>query len=194
MPGQASWRWAGSPSRRRRRRRGAGVTLSRRSASPDSQPALHSGTTGTPKGTAFRHGQVLWLAETWPPCCLGACGSAGALPVVPADEPRGGGILGTYAPYFLSAPWTSGSEDFYALSKALPACARPCFLRARFYEKVWERSRRRPPAPVPRPPAGRAAARCGAGEAGRPAPGRPGPLRQLMVGSAPCPTPAGGLP
>jgi len=101
-----------------------------------------SGTTGTPRGVAFRHGQVLWLAET-----LGALLPWRArvrpgrylsfLPMNHVVE----GILGTYAPYFLPAPvdvWFL--EDFYALPRALPRVRPTVFFSVpRFYEKVWER-------------------------------------------------------
>jgi long-chain acyl-CoA synthetase len=101
-----------------------------------------SGTTGTPKGTTFRHGQVLWLAETlnallpWRARVLPAR-YLSFLPMNHVVE----GILGTYAPYFLPAPvdvWFL--EDFYALAQALPRVRPTVFFSVpRFYEKVWER-------------------------------------------------------
>jgi long-chain acyl-CoA synthetase len=101
-----------------------------------------SGTTGTPRGVSFRHGQVLWLAET-----LGALlpwrarvRPARYLSFLPMNHVVEG-ILGTYAPYFLPAPvdvWFL--EDFYALSRALPRVRPTVFFSVpRFYEKVWER-------------------------------------------------------
>ncbi len=101
-----------------------------------------SGTTGTPKGTAFRHGQVLWLAETltsllpW----RARVRPARYLSFLPMNHVVEG-ILGTYAPYYLPAPvdvWFL--EDFHALSQALPRVRPTVFFSVpRFYEKVWER-------------------------------------------------------
>jgi long-chain acyl-CoA synthetase len=101
-----------------------------------------SGTTGAPKGTSFRHGQVLWLAETlnallpW----RARVRPARYLSFLPMNHVVEG-ILGTYAPYFLPAPvdvWFL--EDFYALAQALPRVRPTVFFSVpRFYEKVWER-------------------------------------------------------
>jgi long-chain acyl-CoA synthetase len=101
-----------------------------------------SGTTGTPRGTCFRHGQVLWLAETlaallpW----RARVRPARYLSFLPMNHVVEG-ILGTYAPYYLPAPvdiWFL--EDFYALSRALPRVRPTIFFSVpRFYEKVWER-------------------------------------------------------
>ena len=101
-----------------------------------------SGTTGTPRGASFRHGQVLWLAETlaallpW----RARVRPARYLSFLPMNHVVEG-ILGTYAPYYLPAPvdvWFL--EDFYALSRALPRVRPTAFFSVpRFYEKVWER-------------------------------------------------------
>jgi long-chain acyl-CoA synthetase len=101
-----------------------------------------SGTTGTPRGVAFRHGQVLWMAETLAALLpwrvrIRPARYLSFLPMNHVVE----GILGTYAPYFMPAPvdvWFL--EDFYALSRALPRVRPTVFFSVpRFYEKVWER-------------------------------------------------------
>jgi long-chain acyl-CoA synthetase len=155
-----------------------------------------SGTTGAPKGTAFRHGQLLWMAETlsallpW----RARVRPARYLSFLPMNHVVEG-ILGTYAPYFLPAPvdvWFL--EDFHALSRALPRVRPTVFFSVpRFYEKVWERfaeqaagrlylglpagSRRRAPRQLLRPLLRQAVLR----KAGLDR------CSQLMVGSAPCP-------
>jgi long-chain acyl-CoA synthetase len=151
-----------------------------------------SGTTGTPRGTAFRHGQVLWLAETMTSLLpwRARVRPARYLSFLPMNHVVEG-ILGTYAPYYLPAPvdvWFL--EDFHALSQALPRVRPTVFFSVpRFYEKVWERFAEQP--------AGRL-------YLGLPAGGLRGALRplarravlrragldrcdQLLVGSAPCP-------
>ncbi len=101
-----------------------------------------SGTTGSPKGVPFRHGQVLWLAETLASLLPWRARIAPArylsfLPMNHVVE----GILGTYAPSFMPAPvdvWFL--EDFHALSHVLPRVRPTIFFSVpRFYEKVWER-------------------------------------------------------
>jgi long-chain acyl-CoA synthetase len=101
-----------------------------------------SGTTGVPRGASFRHGQVLWLAETMTSLLpwrvrVRPARYLSFLPMNHVVE----GILGTYAPYFLPAPvdvWFL--EDFYSLSRALPRVRPTVFFSVpRFYEKVWER-------------------------------------------------------
>ncbi len=151
-----------------------------------------SGTTGTPRGTAFRHGQVLWLAETMTSLLpwRARVRPARYLSFLPMNHVVEG-ILGTYAPYYLPAPvdvWFL--EDFHALTQALPRVRPTVFFSVpRFYEKVWERF------------AEQAAGRL---YLGLPAGGLRGALRplvrravlrragldrcdQLLVGSAPCP-------
>jgi long-chain acyl-CoA synthetase len=106
-----------------------------------------SGTTGTPRGVAFRHSQLLWLAETvnslfpWKTRTRPAR-YLSFLPMNHVVE----GIMGTYTPYFLPAPvdvWLL--EDFFALSRALPRVRPTVFFSVpRFYEKIWERFAAKP--------------------------------------------------
>jgi long-chain acyl-CoA synthetase len=99
-----------------------------------------SGTTGTPKGVAFTHGQLVWMAETM----------AGLLPWTARTRPAAylsflpmnhvvEGILGTWAPYWLPAPVRiTFLDDFRAVARALPM-VRPTlfFCVPRLYEKAW---------------------------------------------------------
>jgi len=101
-----------------------------------------SGTTGTPQGVTFRHGQLLWMAEIlnallpW----RARIRPARYLSFLPMNHVVEG-ILGTYSTYYLPAPvdvWFL--EDFFSLSKALPRVRPTVFFSVpRFYEKVWER-------------------------------------------------------
>jgi long-chain acyl-CoA synthetase len=100
-----------------------------------------SGTTGSPKGAAFRHGQVLWLAQTVASLIPWKARTSPArylsfLPMNHVVE----GILGTYAPSFIPAPVDIFFlEDFHALSHVLPRVRPTVFFSVpRFYEKVWD--------------------------------------------------------
>ncbi|HTO22366.1 MAG TPA: AMP-binding protein, partial [Spirochaetia bacterium] len=100
-----------------------------------------SGTTGQPKGAAFRHDQVRWMAETLASLLPWKARTHRAtylsfLPMSHVVE----GILGTYAPYYLPAPveiWFL--QDFRGLARALPRVRPTVFFSVpRFYEKLWE--------------------------------------------------------
>ena len=104
-----------------------------------------SGTTGTPKGVGFRHGQLAWMAETM--CALlpwkARIEPARYLSFLPMNHVVEG-ILGAYAPYYLPAPVdVTFLEDFHGLAGTLPR-VRPTifFTIPRFYEKVWDGFRR----------------------------------------------------
>jgi long-chain acyl-CoA synthetase len=100
-----------------------------------------SGTTGPPKGVAFDHANLRWMAETM----------AGLLPWQARTRPARylsflpmnhvvEGILATYSAYFLpAAVEIYFLEDFHALAPALRK-ARPSifFSVPRVYEKVWQ--------------------------------------------------------
>jgi long-chain acyl-CoA synthetase len=101
-----------------------------------------SGTTGSPKGVTFRHGQVLWLAETIASLLPWKARTSPArylsfLPMNHVVE----GILGTYAPSYIPAPVDIFFlEDFHALSRVLPMVRPTVFFSVpRFYDKVWDR-------------------------------------------------------
>jgi long-chain acyl-CoA synthetase len=101
-----------------------------------------SGTTGPPNGSAFRHGQLLWLAETVASLLPWKARTRPArylsfLPMNHVVE----GILGTYTPAYIPAPVdVYFLEDFHALARALPQVRPTVFFSVpRFYEKVWER-------------------------------------------------------
>jgi long-chain acyl-CoA synthetase len=101
-----------------------------------------SGTTGSPKGVTFRHGQVLWLAETIASLLPWKARTSPArylsfLPMNHVVE----GILGTYAPSYIPAPVDIFFlEDFHALARVLPRVRPTVFFSVpRFYEKVWDR-------------------------------------------------------
>jgi long-chain acyl-CoA synthetase len=101
-----------------------------------------SGTTGAPKGVGFRHGQLLWMAETMSALIPWKARTRPArylsfLPLNHVVE----GILGAYAPSYVPAPVdVTFLEDFRGLSRALPRVRPTIFFSVpRFYEKVWER-------------------------------------------------------
>jgi long-chain acyl-CoA synthetase len=99
-----------------------------------------SGTTGRPKGVAFTHRQLRWLAETM----------AGLLPWTARTRPADylsflpmnhvvEGILATYAPYWLPAPVrVSFLDDFRQVGEALRRVRPTIFFSVpRLYEKAW---------------------------------------------------------
>jgi long-chain acyl-CoA synthetase len=99
-----------------------------------------SGTTGRPKGVAFTHRQLRWMAETL----------AGLLPWSARTRPAEylsflpmnhvvEGILATYAPYWLPAPVrVSFLDDFQQVAKALRQVRPTIFFSVpRLYEKAW---------------------------------------------------------
>jgi long-chain acyl-CoA synthetase len=100
-----------------------------------------SGTTGSPKGVAFTHGQLRWLAET----------IASLVPWRARTEPVAyvsflpmnhvvEGILGTYGPYTMPAPvQIAFVEDIHDVPEALRSVRPTVFFSVpRLYEKVWE--------------------------------------------------------
>jgi long-chain acyl-CoA synthetase len=101
-----------------------------------------SGTTGTPKGVGFSHGQLLWMAETMSALLpwqarVEAARYLSFLPMNHVVE----GILSAYATYYVPAPVdVTFLENFRGLSQALPRVRPTIFFSVpRFYEKVWER-------------------------------------------------------
>jgi long-chain acyl-CoA synthetase len=101
-----------------------------------------SGTTGTPKGVGFRHGQLVWMARTMSALLPWKARTAPArylsfLPMNHVVE----GILGAYAPYTVPAAVDiTFLEDFHALPQTLPRVRPTIFFSVpRFYEKVWDR-------------------------------------------------------
>ncbi len=101
-----------------------------------------SGTTGTPKGVGFRHGQLLWMAETMSAILPWKARIAPArylsfLPMNHVVE----GILSAYGAYYMPAPVDiTFLEDFHALAQTLPRVRPTVFFSVpRFYEKLWDR-------------------------------------------------------
>jgi len=100
-----------------------------------------SGTTGSPKGVAFDHGNLRFMAES-----LGSLFPwhsrtrrvvyLSFLPMNHVVE----GILTTYGPYYAPAPLDLFFlEDFRDLARVLPRVRPTVFFSVpRFYEKVWE--------------------------------------------------------
>jgi long-chain acyl-CoA synthetase len=99
-----------------------------------------SGTTGRPKGVAFTHRQLRWMAETM----------AGLLPWTARTRPAAylsflpmnhvvEGILATYAPYWLPAPVrVTFLDDFWQVAEALRRVRPTIFFSVpRLYEKAW---------------------------------------------------------
>jgi long-chain acyl-CoA synthetase len=100
-----------------------------------------SGTTGPPKGVAFTHAQLRWMAETMASLVPWGIRTRpnrylSFLPMSHVVE----GILGTYSPYDLPAPVeVTFLEDFRRVASTLPAVRPTVFFSVpRFYEKVWE--------------------------------------------------------
>jgi long-chain acyl-CoA synthetase len=100
-----------------------------------------SGTTGRPRGVAFNHANLRWLAETVAelPPWRARNSEIRYLSFLPLNHVVEG-MLGTYSPYYLPAPLQIFFlEEFRGLRKALPL-VRPVlvFSVPRFYEKIWE--------------------------------------------------------
>jgi long-chain acyl-CoA synthetase len=100
-----------------------------------------SGTTGPPKGVAFTHRQLRWMAETLASLVPWGIRTRpnrylSFLPMSHVVE----GILGTYSPYDLPAPVEiTFLEDFRRVAATLPAVRPTVFFSVpRLYQKVWE--------------------------------------------------------
>jgi long-chain acyl-CoA synthetase len=101
-----------------------------------------SGTTGFPKGVAFTHGQLRWMAETIASLVpwrtrVRPISYVSFLPMNHVVE----GILGTYGPYAMPAPVRIAFvEDIHDVPGALRTVRPSVFFSVpRLYEKVWER-------------------------------------------------------
>jgi long-chain acyl-CoA synthetase len=106
-----------------------------------------SGTTGPPKGVAFTHAQLRWLAETMASLIPWRARTRPSrylsfLPMSHVVE----GILGTYGPYDLPAPVeVTFLEDFRKVAPTLRAVRPTVFFSVpRLYQKVWEEVGRNP--------------------------------------------------
>jgi long-chain acyl-CoA synthetase len=100
-----------------------------------------SGTTGPPKGVAFTHAQLRWMAETMASLVPWSIRTRpirylSFLPMNHVVE----GILGTYTPYDLPAPIeVTFLEDFQRVASALPTVRPTVFFSVpRLYQKLWE--------------------------------------------------------
>jgi len=100
-----------------------------------------SGTTGPPKGVAFTHAQLRWMAETMASLIPWGIRTRpnrylSFLPMSHVVE----GILATYSPYDLPAPVeVTFLEDFRRAPATLPAVRPTVFFSVpRVYQKVWE--------------------------------------------------------
>ena len=100
-----------------------------------------SGTTGPPKGVAFTHAQLRWMAETMASLVPWSIRTRPVrylsfLPMNHVVE----GILGTYSPYDLAAPIeVTFLEDFQRVASALPTVRPTVFFSVpRLYQKLWE--------------------------------------------------------
>jgi len=100
-----------------------------------------SGTTGPPKGVAFTHAQLRWMAETMASLIPWGIRTRpnrylSFLPMSHVVE----GILGTYSPYDLPAPVeVTFLGDFRRVASTLPAVRPTVFFSVpRLYQKVWE--------------------------------------------------------
>ncbi len=102
-----------------------------------------SGTTGRPKGAAFNHGSLRWMAETIAalPPWKARTQKIVYLSFLPMNHVVEG-ILTSYALYYAPAPVeVYYLESFHELQKALPKIRPTIFFSVpRFYEKVWEQA------------------------------------------------------
>ena len=125
-------------------RRGDVVEIDRAPVDLDDVATLRytSGTTGFPKGVAFTHGQLRWMAETIAslvPWCARTrpVSYVSFLPMNHVVE----GILGTYGPYAMPAPVEVTFVEDLADVPAVLRAVRPTvfFSIPRAYEKLWNR-------------------------------------------------------
>jgi long-chain acyl-CoA synthetase len=100
-----------------------------------------SGTTGPPKGVAFTHAQLRWMAETMASLVPWGIRTRPVrylsfLPMNHVVE----GIFGTYSPYDLPAPVeVTFLADFRQVAATLPTVRPTVFFSVpRLYQKVWE--------------------------------------------------------
>lgn len=102
-----------------------------------------SGTTGRPKGAAYNHGSLRWMAETIAalPPWKARNRKVFYLSFLPMNHVVEG-ILTSYALYYAPAPVeVYYLESFRELQKALPKIRPTIFFSVpRFYEKVWEQA------------------------------------------------------
>lgn len=102
-----------------------------------------SGTTGRPKGAAFNHANLSWMAETIAslPPWKARTQKIIYLSFLPMNHVVEG-ILTTYALYYAPAPVdVYYLENFHDLQKMLPKIRPTIFFSVpRFYEKVWEQA------------------------------------------------------
>lgn len=100
-----------------------------------------SGTTGNPKGVAFKHDQLKWLAETVAslPPWQARTRRVSYLSFLPMNHVVEG-ILATYSPYYAPAPLDLYFlEDLMSLPRALPRVKPTVFFGVpRIYEKMWD--------------------------------------------------------
>ncbi len=99
-----------------------------------------SGTTGTPRGVMFNHGNIRWMAEfiaSMPPW-KDRTSEVSYLSFLPMNHVVEG-IMGTYAPYYAPASLNLYFlEDFHDLEGSLQKVRPNVFFSVpRFYEKVW---------------------------------------------------------
>jgi len=124
--------------------RGEGTAVPERApVGPDDLATIRytSGTTGPPKGVAFTHAQLRWMAETMASLVPWTVRTRPArylsfLPMNHVVE----GIFGTYSPYDLPAPVeVTFLEDFRRVASTLPTVRPTVFFSVpRLYQKVWE--------------------------------------------------------
>ncbi len=100
-----------------------------------------SGTTGTPKGVVFTHGQLVWMGETMAALLPWRTRTRPVrylsfLPLNHVVE----GMLAAYGGYYLPAPVTiTYLEEFRQLQQALPMVRPSVFFSVpRVFEKLWE--------------------------------------------------------
>jgi long-chain acyl-CoA synthetase len=106
-----------------------------------------SGTTGPPKGVAFTHAQLRWMAETMASLVPWSIRTRPVrylsfLPMSHVVE----GIFGTYSPYDLPAPVeVTFLEDLRRVASVLPTVRPTVFFSVpRLYQKLWEQLGRSP--------------------------------------------------